>query len=592
MKKVGLWIFQFSFVLIFSCLLHKQTVGKPAYEKWRERLDGGTMPFTEAFVKGDVLLTTAGQSWIAVNNGLTDRYVHALAGSGNNLFAGTLHGAFISTNNGQSWLTINNGLPDSPVYSLVVSGTNLFAGTFGSGVYLSTNNGQSWRAVNTGLDDLHINALTVSGDTLFAGTAGRGVFRSTNNGSNWISVNTGLDDLYINALAASGSNLYAVTVGSGVFLSTNNGLTWRAVNTGLTFPGICSVLGFAVNGNNLFAGTNGCGLYRSTNNGQNWTAVSSSLTNYSITSLVTSGNDIFAGTYGGGVYLSTDNGQSWTTINSGLSGRNVLSLTLRGNLIYAGTDGDGAFKGTGFFAGAATTISAASYAGPALAAESIAATFGVTLATATQAVSTLPLPTTLAGTTVKVKDSAGTERFAPLFFVAPEQINFQLPAGTATGTATITVTSSDGSFSIGTVQVGSVAPGLFAANANGLGVAAGYALRVGSDSSQQIVPISSFNSSQSQFVTVPVDLGLESDQVFLVLFGTGLRFRTALSNVTATIGGTVAEVTFAGAQGTYVGLDQVNVLIPRSLAGRGEVDIVLTVDGKPANTVRVNIKGQ
>jgi len=39
-----------------------------------------------------------------------------------------------------------------------------------------------------------------------------------------------------------------------------------------------------------------------------------------------------------------------------------------------------------------------------------------------------------------------------------------------------------------------------------------------------------------------------------------------------------------------VGLDQVNVLIPRSLIGRGEVDVVLTVDGKPANTVRVAIK--
>jgi hypothetical protein len=30
--------------------------------------------------------------------------------------------------------------------------------------------------------------------------------------------------------------------------------------------------------------------------------------------------------------------------------------------------------------------------------------------------------------------------------------------------------------------------------------------------------------------------------------------------------------------------------LPRSLAGRGEVDIVLTVDGKRANTVKVNIR--
>jgi uncharacterized protein (TIGR03437 family) len=38
------------------------------------------------------------------------------------------------------------------------------------------------------------------------------------------------------------------------------------------------------------------------------------------------------------------------------------------------------------------------------------------------------------------------------------------------------------------------------------------------------------------------------------------------------------------------GLDQVNVQLPRSLAGRGDVDVVLTVDGKIAIMVRVNIK--
>ena len=34
----------------------------------------------------------------------------------------------------------------------------------------------------------------------------------------------------------------------------------------------------------------------------------------------------------------------------------------------------------------------------------------------------------------------------------------------------------------------------------------------------------------------------------------------------------------------YFGLDQVNVKLPKSLRGRGEVDVVLTVDGVAANT--------
>ena len=40
----------------------------------------------------------------------------------------------------------------------------------------------------------------------------------------------------------------------------------------------------------------------------------------------------------------------------------------------------------------------------------------------------------------------------------------------------------------------------------------------------------------------------------------------------------------------FVGLDQVNVDLLRTLIGAGEVEIVLTADGKQANTVTVNIQ--
>jgi len=89
---------------------------------------------------------------------------------------------------------------------------------------------------------------------------------------------------------------------------------------------------------------------------------------------------------------------------------------------------------------------------------------------------------------------------------------------------------------------------------------------------------------------VPVDVSVAGDQVFLVLFGTGIRFRSSLSNVTATIGGTPVSVQYAGPQGTFVGLDQLNIALPASLVGRGEADLVLTADGQIANTIRVNIK--
>jgi uncharacterized protein (TIGR03437 family) len=202
----------------------------------------------------------------------------------------------------------------------------------------------------------------------------------------------------------------------------------------------------------------------------------------------------------------------------------------------------------------------------------------------------VPLPTTLGGTRIVVRDSAGVERYSPLFFTSPGQINYLIPSGTAIGTAGMAITSGAGEVSIGTVDVQQVAPALFSANASGKDVAAGYALRFGSTGAQSTLTINNFDSVQKLFLPVPLDLGTSADQTFLILFGTGLRFRSSLNNVSATIGGVAAQVAYAGPQGTFVGLDQINLAVPRSLIGRGEVPVVLTVDGKITNNVTVQIK--
>ena len=239
--------------------------------------------------------------------------------------------------------------------------------------------------------------------------------------------------------------------------------------------------------------------------------------------------------------------------------------------------------------GSVTNVSAASYSSATLASEAIVTAFGSNLAMATQTATTIPLPTSLAGTTVRVQVGAGMERLAPLFFVSPNQVNYQIPAGTAVDTATILITSGDGSAAIETKRIAAVAPGLFSANASGQGVAAAVALRVKSDGRQSYEPVAQYDTTQNKFVSVPIDLGPETDQVFLILFGTGIRGRSNLSAVTASIGGTGSEVLFAGPQIGFVGLDQVNLRLPRSLAGRGEIDVALAVDGTAANIVKVNI---
>jgi uncharacterized protein (TIGR03437 family) len=239
--------------------------------------------------------------------------------------------------------------------------------------------------------------------------------------------------------------------------------------------------------------------------------------------------------------------------------------------------------------GRVVNVSAASFQEAGLASEAITSAFGSNLAASTQAATSSPLPTSLAGTRVFVRDSANVERLAPLFFIAPAQINYQIPRGTSIGPATVTVALNDQAVATATVQVAAAFPGLFAANANGQGVAAAVALRVRADGSQSYEPVSIFDQAQNKFVSRPISLGADNEQVYLVLFGTGIRNRSALSNVTVKIGGVDTPVEYAGSQGGFVGLDQVNLKLPRSLAGRGEVDIVLTVDGKPSNVVKVNL---
>jgi uncharacterized protein (TIGR03437 family) len=210
-------------------------------------------------------------------------------------------------------------------------------------------------------------------------------------------------------------------------------------------------------------------------------------------------------------------------------------------------------------------LNAAGYT-PALAPASIATAFGTDLAAGTGA-----------ATSVTVQDSTGTVNAATLFYAFPQQIAFLIPAASALGPATITVTSADGTVSTATVQISAVAPGLFAANANGQGVAAAIAVQ-GTNGS----PIFSCGSAPLSCTAVPINV----NQTVLELFGTGIRGHSA--PVTCSIGGVPVPVTYAGAQGQYAGLDQVNVSLPASLASLGQLSIVLTVDGTASNTVTVN----
>jgi phospholipase C len=235
------------------------------------------------------------------------------------------------------------------------------------------------------------------------------------------------------------------------------------------------------------------------------------------------------------------------------------------------------------------TVASAASGGQTLAAEAIASLYGSSLASSTVAASTTPLPTTLAGDTVTVTDAMGASRAAALFFVSPAQINFQIPPGTANGTATVAVAASGGTTFTGTVPIATVAPAFFAYG-GGTGPAAGYVQTVGADGSQTTQAIVQCDASGNNCVASPIDLGAGTNQVYLVLFGSGIRYRSSLANTSITIGSATLPLLYAGAQGTFAGLDQVNVLLPHTLAGSGQVSVVLKADGAYSNAVQVNFK--
>ncbi|MCI0390612.1 MAG: FG-GAP-like repeat-containing protein [Acidobacteria bacterium] len=270
----------------------------------------------------------------------------------------------------------------------------------------------------------------------------------------------------------------------------------------------------------------------------------------------------------------------------------VSVSSVRVTIFDVGNNGVTALSGPGGPTGCSfNTVSGASFTEFGLSSDSIAAGFGVNLAGSVQLAGGSSLPTTLAGASVRFRDGAGVERLAPLFFVSPNQINYQIPDGVSPGAATVTVNNGDNAVAMSALRITQVWPGLFSANGNGSGVAAAVALRVKADGAQSYEPVARFDQTLNQHVSIPINMDDPADQVFLVLYGTGLRHRRSLESVKARIGGMEAPVLYAGALASYAGLDQINVALPRELRGQGELDVLLTVDGYASNIVRINTGG-
>lgn len=517
---------------------------------------------------------------IAVLNGsvyMGGTFKHAHVSNGNDILTNG-----VARWTGTTWAALGKGTTTDTssgvVSDLVVIGNDVYVGGNFTGVtnsndvklgvgYLARWNTQTsaWATVGTGVGaanngvDGEVHALATNGTDLFVG----GAFGQA--------VNSGSSKLLANNLAKWNGTTWGV-VGSSA-TAMGNGVentVWELTYNG----GLLYVGGEFIGGMTNGAKTSANGIARW--DGTNWTALGANMgaggngVNFTVYAITPVSGMLYVGGDFSEAYNSSSNKVSASTIArwngsawSALSAAPVKALA---------------------------TVSAASFSAGELTAEGIVAAYGTGLATATQSATTTPLPTTLAGTSVAVRDSAGVTRSAPLFFVSSGQINFVVPTGTAAGLANILVTSGDTSLSGGDVMIATVAPGMFTANANGQGVVAAVALRIQGNGTQTYESVATFNTSTQRWASKPIDLGPATDTVYLIAYGSGFRNRSALANVSTTIGGTLMQTDFAGKQGGLVGVDQLNVKLDRSLIGRGELDLILRVDGKPSNTVKVNIK--
>jgi uncharacterized protein (TIGR03437 family) len=229
-------------------------------------------------------------------------------------------------------------------------------------------------------------------------------------------------------------------------------------------------------------------------------------------------------------------------------------------------------------------LSASNIAATSIAPGSLATANGQNLATATSTPSS-PFPTMVSGTSVSIVDALGNTTAAPLLGVSPTKITFLVPTTVATGTAQVTVTSGTATQTAGNVEIASVAPGVLMLN--GAGLAAAYVVQVAPGGAQTVQQVYTMNSAGG-VVANPI-ASVASGSTYLVLFGTGIAAGgTALTTVT--INGVNAPVLFAGSQGTDTGLDQVDVQIPASLAGKGNVNVQLVAEGIPANPAQITIQ--
>ncbi|MFN0120505.1 MAG: DUF5666 domain-containing protein [Blastocatellia bacterium] len=213
------------------------------------------------------------------------------------------------------------------------------------------------------------------------------------------------------------------------------------------------------------------------------------------------------------------------------------------------------------------TVSAADYSDN-IAPGSIVAAFGEAMAETTASATSLPLPTSLGGVRVLVNGKA-----APLFFVSPGQINYQIPPDARAGDAEIVIERGAAAGLRETRGILPAAFAIFTEDQSGSGDGAiidGRTYKTG--------PFPTANRA--------------GEPTIVAMFGTGLGEAGSGSFVSnrvhVYVGGIEAKVHYAGPQNGYAGLDQINFELPADVTDHGTLPVMVKIDELESNQVTLD----
>jgi uncharacterized protein (TIGR03437 family) len=213
---------------------------------------------------------------------------------------------------------------------------------------------------------------------------------------------------------------------------------------------------------------------------------------------------------------------------------------------------------------------------------SIAAVFGTGLNDGSQVLTSAfgsdgKLVTTLGGASVTVGNIP-----APMFYSTSSQLGIQIPLELAgQNSAEVQVTVAGQSSTIQNVSLAPFKPGLFTVSQDGQGTAVCL-------HTDGVTPVTQDNPAHPNEVVIFYGTGFGDVSPVL---GTGepSTGNTTVHVPTITIDGLSAEIQFSGVAPGFVGLNQLNVVVPGLARTNAADPVVLTVDGVPANSVTVPV---